>query len=146
MNEARLKRVEDQLAIRDLRYRYCHYVDQEQWQLAADMFTEDGEFVGIETASGREAVKGWFSRSVPGAMKKAWHLVHNDFVDIEGDKAHGFVAFDFYFIDLEGNAMHGVGRYEDEIVRTDQGWKFKKRTVHFDFIVPWKQGFGAAAD
>lgn len=143
MDQDRLTALEDRLAIRELRMRYCAYIDSEQWEAAAEMFVEDGEFEGIEVARGRGAIQDWFSRSVPETFTKAWHLCTNDTTFLDGDKATGTTAFSFYVIE-KGVAKFALGFYEDTLEKHGGDWYFRKRKVHFDFFVDWKEGFGAA--
>jgi hypothetical protein len=139
----RLQRLEDLMDIRELRNRYCHYIDTEQWDRAADLFTEDGSFHGFRIADGRDAVRQWFADSVPGAHAKAWHMCTNATTFLEGDRAHGTVAFTFYCVE-RGVSKLALGYYEDEMVRGEGSWLFRSRRVHFDFFVPWSEGFAAA--
>lgn len=143
MDQDRLTIIEDKLAIRELRMRYCRYVDSEQWNVAANMFTEDGEFEGIEIAKGRAAIEDWFSRSVPETFTKAWHMCTNDTTYLDGHKATGTTAFSFYVIE-KGVAKLGLGFYEDTLEKHDGEWLFRKRKVNFDFFVDWQEGFGGA--
>ncbi len=143
MDRDRLAAIEDRLAIRELRNRYCFYIDSEQWDIAAHMFVEDGEFEGIEVARGRDEIRDWFSRSVPETFAKAWHMCTNATTFLDGDKATGTTAFNFYCID-DGVAKFALGHYEDTLEKRDGEWFFRKRKVHFDVFVDWKEGFGAA--
>ena len=68
--------------------------------------------------SGREALVA-FAASVHGAR----HVVANPVVDIAGDTA----TVRAYILLSHGEPLSVVGTYEDDVVRTDDGWRFAKR-------------------
>lgn len=138
----RLTLIEDQLAIRELRNRYCAYVDAEMWDEASALFTADGIFEGIEVARGRDAIRDWFSRSVPGTFDKTWHMCTNATTFIEGGCAHGTTAFTFYAIE-KGQPLFALGHYTDRLRKSDGNWRFEARGVTFESFCAWSEGFRA---
>jgi 3-phenylpropionate/cinnamic acid dioxygenase small subunit len=115
---------EDRDEILQLLYRYNHAIDSGDARGWANTFTEDGVFdVGGQVMSGRdELVK--FASDVHGLR----HMVVNPLVDVAGDAA----TVRAYFVVFQGTAPLVVGTYEDEVVRTPEGWRFAKRVSKLD--------------
>jgi hypothetical protein len=117
---------EDQLEIMQLMYRYGHTwdnLDAEGW---AGVFTDDGYYYtgGGQDVIGREALTSYAKEFGPRYSGR-FHMVTNPLIAVEGDaaKAHA------YFLILEGLVPVLTGTYDDEMVRTPQGWRFAKRAV-----------------
>ena len=145
--EARIQRLEDTEAIRRLKqYYYCHCVDR---AVAGDehamgelisRFAEDMaiDFSGLPVIEGREPVAAFYAQQVPNFMSWCHHRVMNEVIDIDGDTATARWYFDCPAILLEGNPF-GIlgsyviaGRYEEEYVRQDGVWKWRKITAILD--------------
>lgn len=137
--EARITRIEDRIAISELRARYCFLVDQGQAEAAAELFTEDGEFHGpVRSYVGRaEHVKHYSSQ----VLSDMWHFIANEIIEIDGDAAIGQCYCDMPCV-FEGESYVCVCRYDDVLVKRDGVWKFKRRTVTFNYFVPLKDGWG----
>ena len=147
--EEKIQYLYDVEQIKRLKYQYCRYNDG-GWAgqplshqgPSADLFTEDGVWDGspIVVAKGREEIRKLFANFANLPM--AYHSVLNPMIDIEGDfaKAHwhliaGGLSFD-------GTASLGFSGYEDEYVRTPQGWRIKLMKVIWGRITepsPWKE-------
>lgn len=140
--DGRLSRIEDQLAIRELRNRYCFFIDSQMWDEAAALFVPDGVFEGLEVARGREAIRDWFTRSVPGTFEKAWHMCTNATTFLDGSLAHGTTAFTFYAV-RQGQPLFALGRYADRLRKSGGVWRFEARSVTFDTFCEWSEGFRA---
>jgi hypothetical protein len=60
------------------------------------------------------------------------HQIVNHVITVDGDRATSFA----YWFAMTNRTSHGqvelfyMGHYEDELVRIDGEWKFKKRTVY----------------
>ncbi len=135
--EARLRRVEDILAIQRLKALYCRYNDG-GWEEkggthrgpTADLFVEDGVWDGrplLPLAEGRDAVRELMVnfRAVPYVV----HNVMNPIIDINGDEAEG----EWHAIGC-ATMPDGVSRwllayYLERYVRTEHGWKYKSMRV-----------------
>src|SRR5690606_41204729 len=72
--EARVKRLEDIHEIGQLRAKYCQYLDDGRWDLLAELFTEDGRFVGLSTATGRAELRTFFANLQNGHLSAWWHF------------------------------------------------------------------------
>lgn len=138
--EERLRRVEDILAIGQLRAKYCKYLDAGEWEALVELFTPDGEFHGIGSAAGRAELMEFYARMRRESIEAWWHFSSNETVEVEGDVATGETYLDQPCV-LNGVAYASAGRYQDEFVRQDGRWLFAKRTVTFFYFVPLAAGW-----
>lgn len=121
---------DDRLALNELYSRYAHSYDFGRGEALADLFTEDGVFYrpGLEPLVGREALVELVTerfKTVPGCSHQMTNLYFEEAED-------GVVKGHAYALVLrvaEGDSLRcrNLGWYEDELVSTDQGWKFKSR-------------------
>ncbi|MDF3881853.1 nuclear transport factor 2 family protein [Cupriavidus basilensis] len=137
---SRLQRLADELEITQLRGRYCDLLDSQQWGPFVELFTEDGVFEGIDRAAGREEISRFFSEDVPAMAEGFWHFCTNGTVSIEGDQATGRISM-LYLSVSGGKSYVSAGHYDDEMVRTVQGWRFSSRKISFYFYSELKDGF-----
>jgi hypothetical protein len=119
--------------IRNLYGRYTHAFDGGDGQALANTYTPDGAFVtGGRTTQGREQLATQPKPPAPGRpMIK--HLPANIVIDPAPEGAKG-TAYVFVLSVEAGKPpvfMMG-GRYDDVIVKTSEGWRFKRRS-----FTPW---------
>jgi hypothetical protein len=117
---------EDRDEIRQLMYRYGHCWDNFDAQGWADVFIEDGVYWegGGPIIKGRDELVAYAQDTSP-LFSGRFHIVTNQLIDVEGDeaKAHS------YFCIIEGLNPCLTGTYDDDVIRTPQGWRFAKRVV-----------------
>ena len=136
---ARVRRLEDLHAIGQLRAHYCQALDDGRWDDLVDLFTPDGAFVGLSTARGHDELRTFFSDLQDGPLSAWWHFSSNETIDLVGTPAHA--ATGATWLDqpcvVDGRAHVAAGRYQDQMVRGDDGrWRFAERQVTFFFWVP----------
>jgi type II secretory pathway pseudopilin PulG len=146
--EERLRAVEDQIAIEQLLMRY------------ASLFTPDATFE-LKRQTGQPPFAGPFEGR--DALRKQWfpdtaastadarrfgpmrHVTTNYEINLSGTTA----TVRAFFIEVVSNGantppgsnpptIHAMGRYEDELVKIDGQWFFKKRTVITDMNAKWE--------
>lgn len=123
---------EDVLAIQQLYARYNHAIDFGDADGWAACFTPDGVFASSargETA-GREALRAFaeaFSQRT-----KARHWTNNLVVEGDGAEARGSCYLALYTLGDGGARLTATGVYRDQLVRTAEGWRFKRRDVTLD--------------
>ncbi len=86
---ARLTRLEDIEAIRQLKARYCEICDDDHnTALITSIFTEDGtwEGKGIGKAEGHQEIRELFT-TFQQAIKFSQHMVQNPIIEVDGNKA-----------------------------------------------------------
>ena len=142
--ETRIQRLEDMEAIRRLKqYYYCHCVDravvgdENAIDEMISRFAEDMaiDFTGLPVLEGRELVAAFYAQQVPNFLSWCHHRVVNEVIDIDGDTARASWYFECPGDFLEGNPF-GIlgsyvvaGRYEEDYVRQDGVWKWRKITA-----------------
>ena len=116
----------DDAEIRNLLARYCLYLDLDDVDGWVDLFTPDCRYeVYGHTFTGHEGLRKMLS-GAPGGL----HLGGPPVVEpVDGD--HATALRNLLFIDAaSGEQRSGV--YDDELVRTDDGWRLA--TVRCRFI------------
>jgi SnoaL-like domain len=125
----------DKDAIRELLARYCFLLDGFRLGEFASLFTADGEWISRNgQATGPEGIerllRGLVPEPAPGRRRK--HFTANIVIELAGD--HAKVVSNFLVVrDSEtGPAIAVAGSYDDTVVRTSDGWKFKSRRLSHD--------------
>lgn len=131
--------------IKQLKARYAAACDDDyQPDTLAAMFTDDaiwdGGFMGY--AETRAGIRKFFANA-SNVVGFAVHGVGNPLIDVDGDRATGR----WYLhqpMTMKGTelAYWFCARYEDEYVRTREGWKFKHVKVVARAFTPYEEGFG----
>lgn len=151
--EARVKRLEDIEAIKQLMSRYCYYidkldinvVDENLLEKIVSCFTKDGSvyfgpFSDNKKLQGRDVLWEFFKRVKLSFMI---HMVHNAVIEIDGDSAKGF-----WYYDLPGTraadqvALWIMGTFDCDMVREEGKWKFKNIMCIFNYITPYGDSEG----
>lgn len=140
----RVRRLEDLHAIGQLRAHYCQALDDGRWDDLVDLFTPDGAFVGLSTARGRDDLRTFFAGLAEGPLSAWWHFSANETIDLHQTPAR--TASGATWLDqpcvVDGQAHIAAGRYQDQMVRCDDGaWRFTERKVTFFYWVPTDQGW-----
>jgi uncharacterized protein (TIGR02246 family) len=132
---------EDKLEILDLIGRYSHGADGNEPTAYADVFTEDGVFQGRSGQPdeiiyrGRDEILAFVSSVLAqrGNRQSRHHQSTTIFLELTADKAKTRTYL------LTTTASEGspplVGLtsiYEDDIVRTDKGWRIRYRKIYPD--------------
>ena len=132
--------IEDRLAIADLTAAYCWALDARDWAALEQVFLPDAT---AELASpllhGVEAIKARVAKALD-PLDESQHMVTNHQIVIEGDVATCRCYLQAQHV-RRGAAGDGVnfvigGRYEDEMVRTPQGWRIRHRRL----VRMWEEG------
>lgn len=123
---------EDRLDITQLYASYnfsLDFGDSEAW---ANTFTADGTFSSATgTFNGPEQLKA-FADGFASRMK-ARHWTNNLVIESAGEGATGKCYLVLYRLGGEGGpAILTSGIYNDELVKTGEGWRFKSRNVTGD--------------
>ena len=123
--------VADNLAIQKVMARYCEVVDaavHKGRDSAAEMvsiFSSDARAdYGNGVIDGQKAVIDFLVDGVCATRDWLWHAIHTPNVDIDGDSATGSWTI-VAMMKEKGQTSIGsvVGRYINEFVRTDDGWR-----------------------
>jgi SnoaL-like domain len=148
--------------IRDLKAAYCRYADSgagRNWRpdndefskytrlpwdqraaLISGLFSETGVFeVGGVKKVGRKDIESFFAG--PSRLTLAVHMAMNPSITVDGDRAWGIWHMLVPFALDTGVAVWSCGRYEDEFVRTSEGWRIQRMTTFSAFSTPYSEGW-----
>lgn len=156
--EERIRILEDREEIIKLKARYTN-VNDGGWngipthhdvEGLVNMFVPDGIWDGspyLPRVEGHAQIRELFTSF--GAQPFVMHNVMNPIIEIDGDTAHG----DWHAIipgivppnipDMPPNqAVWVLGKYQEDYVRTPEGWKFKLVRFISAAITPYESGWG----
>jgi SnoaL-like domain len=128
MGQGKAVAVESELAVRRLVARYCHLVDDDNYEGVADLFTADGKvIIGEAQHVGRDGIMAWLG----GAPSGTQHLVTNVIVSNGSNEGTLHVIADLAMsLRMDGKwAIVAVGRYHDTIVEDGGAFHFTQRII-----------------
>ena len=143
--ERRLEVLEDIEAIKKLKARYALCCDTGyDADKIAELFVENGVWDGGKNFgkyTGKEAIRKFF-KDVPQIISFAVHNVINPIIEVKGSKATGIWNLFQTCTFVEGNrAIWGSARYDEEYVKVNGQWKFKKLRLTSNFWTPFEEGW-----
>ena len=119
----------DIVAIRALVDQYSAGANRLNPKEMAAVYAEDGEVVAFGTGfKGRDTIEEVFSQTI-GLMEVMSQICSGGEITVDGDTAKGHWTVTEYAKrkDMEQVDLF-LGDYEDEMVRTADGWRFAQRT------------------
>jgi ketosteroid isomerase-like protein len=122
---------EDQQDIAGVLLRYATGIDRRDWPLFRTVFTDDCEldYGEIGSFKGVDAVTEFMQQ----AHAMAGHTMHrltNQVIAVDGDTAEARTYVDaLIMLSDNSSGVNAAGFYDDELVRTDDGWRVVRR--HF---------------
>lgn len=123
----RLAEAADRMEITELLHRYAYAVDNGEFELFDEVFTQDAtvdfgsvdEYVeGASVVTGLPAIRAWFAKALepfPGVL----HFMTNHRISLDGDEARTETLMQVLHM-----SMGGV--YRGHAVRTPAGWRFDR--------------------
>jgi len=137
----------DHAEIEDLMARYLFAMDYHDADAYAECFTEDGELDwAMGVARGRGAIRaeallfkekiGEIFKDSEGNPAKLRHAVCQKAIRVEGDRAWNTgLWFEMTNGGPDGSiALPSFGIYEDDLVRVDGCWLFRRRKIYNEFL------------
>ena len=122
----------EQQAVIEVLVRVAAAFDARDWPALDEVFTADLDAYG---AQGREAVVTTV-RSFLGGCGPSQHLLGNYQVSVSGDSAHSVCKARVLHVgagELADRTYECCGNYVDELVRTPEGWRLRRR--QFDVTI-----------
>lgn len=122
---------DDVRAIEQLQRTFARLNDERRWHEAAGLFTEDGCLVRPSDPQrpivGRAAILQSFLARPAGPARR--HLVADPQVELI-DRDHARACCHSIVLEAQGEHAGSVslGGFEDRLVRTSEGWRFRSRT------------------
>lgn len=139
-HRAALANLLDQQAIRDLQNHYSFSIDDGRYYDLDDVFTTDvvADYGAAGLSRGVEQVKD-ICRGALDPLTSSQHVNGNHWAEVDGDEATAGCYFRVHQHKQGtpgGDHLELGGRYDDELVRTQDGWRIAKRTL----TVLWTDG------
>ncbi len=131
----RLRELEDREQIRKIFIDYAKYLDSGDHAGYAGLFSDDGVLVAqLGEAVGPAAIQEVLDKNlgpqVRGHLPEAIHVMNNQRIDIDGDTATTTVVWFYLTSDPDGvPTVLQSGRYSDDLVRDNGGWKIKRHDI-----------------
>jgi uncharacterized protein (TIGR02246 family) len=122
---------DDRAEITELLARYAIACDRREFEQVGECFTEDGQatFAGTRLEPGRAAIVAHLAPLADVAMTQ--HVVGTTSITLDGDRATATSYTTVTFVrpapDGGHEAVHRGLSYDDQLVRTADGWKFAER-------------------
>lgn len=133
--------VETRFAIQELVTEHSYVVDHGHADRLADLYTEDGEMIGLPPANlvGRSAIREWGQTRVLLTTRTSRHIESNLRVFWEGSVLRGTLSVIMFRSDTEDvsdTRPKMVGDYEDEYAREGDRWLIRRRVIRRAFAAP----------
>jgi hypothetical protein len=123
----------DEFAIQQTLNTYSEGASRGDWPQVLSTFTADAswEIPGLKARYQNHAVIQQVMSAFVGQMAYFVQVASPAVIAITGDKAtaRSIIRECGKFADRD-EALEVLGRYEDELIRTPQGWKFTRRVFH----------------
>jgi hypothetical protein len=130
--------------IQNLLERYCWTIDHgllDEWETC---FAADGVLHIRDTEMrGRKAIRAEMGERIHQRFRFFRHLTHLASVSVtDSTRALARSYFELRGADTGGRELEALGAYQDELVRTGEGWVLSRRTVEITYFVhrgePWE--------
>ena len=126
-------------AIRNLLGRYCELMDAAAWAEVGALFA-DAELVGPDgstVASGAAAVRALYEHGTQlyDGSPRTRHVTANSIIDVAGATARARSSY-VVFQGIDDFPLQPIisGRYTDEFMRGQHGWRFARRQFFVDHV------------
>ena len=130
-----LQEISDRFEILDAINAYSQALDQREWALFERAFTEDAQLHGFTPEPLTPAgLREHLSSENDATRLTGQHHNSNTWFEIDGDAAHTVTEVDFFTIQQSHDPKlvwerHGGGLYVDDLVRTPEGWRIRRREI-----------------
>lgn len=148
-NVTDIRTLTDRFEIQDLLVAYSDAIDSRQWNLLDDIFTPDAwvDYTAVGGAKGNlEETKTYLDKAL-AKFSGYQHMLGLPRISIVGDTATArTICFNPITLDKDGTPhVFFVGIwYNDELIRTDTGWRISKRVEEFSYFHNFPKDFTPA--
>ena len=124
----------DKTQIADVLIRYASGIDFKDWALLRTRWTDDVDcdYGEVGQYSGVDAISGLMEQ-MHASMGPTYHRMTNFTITLDGDMAtaRSYVHAMLQSVpDDPGSWVEALGHYDDELVRTPEGWRISRRTTN----------------
>ena len=119
------------VAISRLAVSYSEAICRSAIDEAVLVYADDGVLASGKTpdAVGREAIAALI-RENTSDFEFVFQTTHSGLVHVDGDRAWARFPTTEWAKRSDGTGLQFLGTYEDEVVRTPEGWRFQRRFLH----------------
>jgi len=140
-----LQAIADKQEITEICYRYGLALDRRDWAALAALFTPDANafYLDMPPARGYQAIEDT-CRTALAPLSATQHLISNVVVRLGGDHAESSCYLQAQHVKAGtagGDNFIIAGRYDDQLVRTPDGWRIRERRLQ----AMWTDGNPAVA-
>lgn len=130
-----MMKVEDRLKIQDLISMYSYTYDENLIDEFMTLFSDDAEVDLLTYSKGLDEIRKQVEERRKYLSNNGIHPKHHQTITVLTDISENRVYGKTYFLltwyreassELE---LRNSGMYNDEFIKTDSGWKFRKRSV-----------------
>ena len=123
----------DKEQIAEVLIRYATGIDFKDWALLRTCWTEDVDvdYGEVGRYSGADAITGLMEQ-LHGAMGPTYHRLTNFAIAVDGDRATARCYVHAVLQAVPDDAaswVEALGHYDDEFLRTSDGWRISRRTT-----------------
>ncbi len=124
----------DKAQIAEVLIRYATGIDFKDWKLFRTCWADevDIDYGDLGTFTDPDAFTTLMEQ-IHGGMGQTYHRISNIVVDVDADRAtaRSYVHAVLQAVpDDNGSWIDALGHYDDELVRTSDGWRIAKRTIN----------------
>lgn len=129
--------------IKKVRYLYCFYLDDRNWEAMARLFAEDaiGDYGYLGTVQGREGIRKLFEDSVSKLVLFSAHFMHNPVIEVDGDTATGQWYISAPGTIEECTAVYALVKAYDTYRKIDGAWKIQSLKYDWKFFTRYEKGW-----
>lgn len=140
--EARIQELEDHAALQTLRFRYHECVNEKRPEALAELFSSDAEidFAHLGVTKGKDKILSFFRKGLSELVPFVKQFIHNHIVQVNGDTGTG-LSYLFATPVYNGESYLVAARFDDEYVKENGRWYFKKVKLTPYYMVPLKEGW-----
>jgi 3-phenylpropionate/cinnamic acid dioxygenase small subunit len=125
---------EDRSQIAEVLIRYATGIDFKDWALFRTCWTDevDIDYGDLGKFTDADAFTTLMTQLHDG-MGQTYHRISNLVIDVDGDRATARSYVHALLMAIPGDSaswVDALGHYDDELVRTPEGWQICKRTTH----------------
>ena len=131
LNDPTPDQAADIVAITRLAVCYSEAICRGEVEEAVLVYADGGVLASATTpdAVGREAIAATI-RTATAGLEFVFQTTHGGLVDVHGDTAWARFPTTEWAKTGSGETMQFLGMYEDEVIRTGDGWRFARRYLH----------------
>jgi SnoaL-like domain len=122
-------------AIVDLTIKYCWTIDTHEFETLREIFLPDATALLGDERNGIDSIITRIHDALT-PLDASQHIVANHQVTVDGDRATARCYFQAQHVrrSAQGSPNYIVaGRYQDQLVRTTDGWRIERRVLHVDW-------------